>query len=110
MNNRIEAFIEFLLDTETTSEVVFSQAILKKHEFYAGRYQSVFAKVVDQKLKHWEDFYQKEQHAVTDRITTNAGNELSDNKSEEETSSDDEETKTLQSHFQQKDQVNLQYT
>ena len=102
MHDRIEAFIEFLLDTETTSEIVFSQTILKKHEFYNGRYQSNFAKVVELKLKHWQDFSQNEQHAITDRMVTLTENEVSDNESDEEIF-DEEETKPMQ----QKEKVSL---
>ncbi len=111
MHSQIGTFIEFLLDTETTSEVLFSQAILEKDELYHKRYQSSFETVVNQKLQQWKDFYQKEQCAIADRIAINAGNEViddqSESESEQESSSDDEEGTTLQSTVHQKDQVNL---
>ena len=44
MNNQIETFIEFLLDTETTSEVTFSQAILKKQKSYRETNREVILK------------------------------------------------------------------
>ena len=107
MNNQIQTFIEFLLDTETTSEVSFSEAILEKNEFYHKRHRSIFEKIVDQKIQQWKDFYQKEQNAIADRMAINAGNELSDNESDEGSSSDNDEEETPQSQPQQKDQVNL---
>ncbi len=114
MNNQIGTFIDFLLDTETTSEISFSQAILEKDELYHQRHQSNFEKVLNRKFQQWKDFYHKEQSAIDNRIAINAGNEISDNKSESESeqeSSDDdeeEEGKTQQqSTVHQKDQVNL---
>jgi hypothetical protein len=112
MNNQIETFIDFLLDTETTSEISFSQAILKNHELYHQRYQSNFDKVVNQKFQQWKDFYHKEQSAIDNRIAINAGNVILDNKSEseseQESSDDDEEGKTQQqSTVHKQDQVNL---
>jgi len=111
MNSQIGSFIEFLLDTETTSEVSFSQTILEKDELYHKRYQSSFETVVNQKLQQWKDVYQKQQCAIADQIAINAENEVFDNKSdsesEQESSSDDEEENALQSTPHQKNQVNL---
>jgi hypothetical protein len=70
----------------------------------------MFEKIVDQKIKHWKDFYQKEQRAIIDRIAINAGNEQSDNESESDSSSDNEEEEnSVQLQLHQKDQVNLDY-
>ncbi|CAF5188811.1 unnamed protein product, partial [Rotaria sp. Silwood1] len=76
MNDEIQTFVEFLLDTETTSETLFSKAITEKHDLYNNVHNgSIFEKVVDQKLQQWKRYYQKEQGAIADRIAINAGNE-----------------------------------
>ncbi|CAF4294279.1 unnamed protein product [Rotaria sp. Silwood2] len=107
MNDEIQTFVEFLLDTETTSETLFSEAITEKQELFNNvRNGSIFEKIVDQKLRQWKSYYQKEQSAIADRIAINAGNETSDegseNESEQELSSDndDENTSQLQMHKQ----------
>ena len=91
MSNEIGTFIEFLLDTETTSEVSFSQAILEKNELFDKVYKSNFENIINQKLKLWKDYYQKEQHAIADRIAVNAGVETSDQESETDSDDDDKE-------------------
>jgi hypothetical protein len=101
MNNQIKTFIEFLLDTDTTSEVSFSQAILEKHQLYHERHQPLLNTIVNQKLQEWKEFYQKDQRAIADRIATNA----EDEDSEQDSSSDNEEEN--KNHRQ--DQVNFGY-
>lgn len=110
MTNQIGTFIEFLLDTETTSEISFSQAILENDELYDKRYQNSFERVINQKLQQWKDFYEKEERANADRIAINAGSEVIDSQSEEEEplSDDEDQEKTPQkTTVHQKDQVNL---
>ncbi|CAF4706532.1 unnamed protein product [Rotaria sp. Silwood1] len=110
MNEEIQTFVEFLLDTETTSETLFSKAITEKHDLYNNvRNGSIFEKVVDQKLQQWKRYYQKEQGAIADRIAINAGNETSDDESEseseEESSSDNEDEKISQLQIHGKSQT-----
>lgn len=116
MNNQIETFIDFLLDTETTSDILFSQTILEKDELYHKRYQINFEKIINKKLQQWKDYYEKEQSVIAARITLNAENKCldyqSDDDSEKESSSDndddedeEEEGKKLQSISKKKDQV-----
>ncbi|CAF4253925.1 unnamed protein product, partial [Rotaria sordida] len=58
MNDEIQTFIEFLLDTETTSETLFNQAITEKQELYNNvRNGSIFKKIVDQKFQQWKIYY-----------------------------------------------------
>jgi hypothetical protein len=113
INNQIETFIEFLLDTETTSEISFIQAISEKDDLYHERYQTSFEKIVNQKLQQWRDFYQKEQGDIADRISMNARSDVLDNKSEseseQESSSDDGEGQKPQTRLSRKNQVNLYF-
>ncbi|CAF0901849.1 unnamed protein product [Rotaria sordida] len=110
MNDEIQTFIEFLLDTETTSETLFNQAITEKQELYNNvRNGSIFKKIVDQKFQQWKIYYQKEQSAIANEIALNAGNETSDEESEseyeQESSSDDEDEKISQVQMHKKGQT-----
>lgn len=89
MESEIQTFIEFLLDTEATSEVSFDEAMSEKKQLYDKRYKSVFGKIVEQKLQQWKDCYEKEQSGHADRIVTNE--RFSDESEQDSSTSDDEE-------------------
>ncbi|CAM4889645.1 unnamed protein product [Rotaria socialis] len=109
MNKEISRFIEFLLDTEATSELSFIEATANKCHLYCKRNKSIFEKIVKEKFQQWKNYYQKEECALAARLTINAGNELSDNESEsesdQESSSDDEENKPSQQPVHKQDQT-----
>ena len=84
MNNQIQTMIDFLLDTETTSEVLFNQTILEKEALYHKRHQASFERVVNQKLQQWKDYDQKKRSVMADRIAISVGNEASGEQSESE--------------------------
>ncbi|CAF1084617.1 unnamed protein product [Adineta steineri] len=105
MDTEIGRFVEYLLDTETTSEVSYSQTMLEKHELYHARYQSNFEKIADQKLQQWKDFYQKEKIDMANRIALNKSEE-----EEEESSSDNETDKSFQSQPYHKNQASQSNT
>ncbi|UJR11193.1 hypothetical protein I4U23_015374 [Adineta vaga] len=103
MNQEITRFIDYLLDTNSTSDIAYNQTMLEKNELYQIQYNSSFEEVVDQKLKQWKEFDQKQQ------ISTVTENKLWNDESEtdEETSSEDEEKQTSQTHSDPKEQINL---
>ncbi|CAM4769547.1 unnamed protein product [Rotaria magnacalcarata] len=100
MNKEIAGFIEFLLDTEATSELSFIEATANKCHLYCKRNKSIFEKIVNQKFQQWKNYYQKEECALAERLAINVGSELSanqsENESDQESSSDNEQKKTSQ--------------
>ena len=112
MNNKIQAFIDFLLDTETTTEISFSNAISESNNhFYDERYRSIFEEIINQKLQLWKNYHQNEQRAINGRVILNTENEDSDTESEDSSdqqlSTDNDEEKTFQSKVNQNEQVNF---
>ena len=91
----MNTFIDFLLDTETTSDVLFNETIVNKTTYYDRRYLSNYEKIVDRKLQQCKDYYQKEQRAIAERLAINAGNESSEesSKSNSEDEVDEEDDK-----------------
>ena len=102
MDNQIQTFLDFLLDTETTSEVAFSQAIIKQDALYQARYRSIYEKLVDGKLQEWKEFNQKHQNVTTDR---GSESEASESDSEQDSSSGNENEKPAEVKQPKKDQV-----
>jgi len=70
-HNEIETFINFLLDTETTSEIVFNEKLTDNKDFYQEKYRSIFETIIDKKFQLWNQFCQNEQRILEDRIATN---------------------------------------
>ncbi|CAF0782411.1 unnamed protein product [Didymodactylos carnosus] len=97
MTSRIQTFVEYLLDTETTSEICFSQAIQKHNELFHAHHRTEFEQVITYKLQQWRDTNRTDQGAVT-TITSNTGVEPSESSSEEEetSSSDDAEETSVE--------------
>lgn len=89
MNNRIETLLNYLLDTETTSEAAFIETIGKSDEFFHSRYLKEWEPVVNYHLT------QINRNAVasaskTDENGSRAGSDSSDDEAAL-SSSDDEE-------------------
>jgi hypothetical protein len=99
MNNSVEIFIEYLLDTETTSEILFSDDLLKKDILCHKKYLPDFEQLIDNKLKQWKNLEQKDQHTTDDAV------KVSDSESELE--SDLESRKETSFENENKEQVRL---
>ncbi|CAF0759137.1 unnamed protein product [Adineta steineri] len=96
MSDRIQKFVDYLLDTETTSNIVFNQDIKKNNELFHLRYRNDFEQVVNEKLQLWRNINRAEQSAAADNIIKNDGfAESSGTSSEEESSSEDEQKKPV---------------
>ena len=93
-HNEIETFINFLLDTETTSEIVFNEKLTDNKDFYQEKYRSIFETIIDKKFQLWNQFCQNEQRILEDRIATNNSKEpirSSDNDDDDDDELDFEE-------------------
>ncbi|CAF0733868.1 unnamed protein product [Adineta steineri] len=85
MNQEINRFLDYLLDTDSTSEIAYHQKILEKDDLYQTQYGSCFEKAVEQKLQQWKEFDQEQQTLL------NAENDLGDNKSDNESETEEED-------------------
>ncbi|CAF2850851.1 unnamed protein product [Rotaria sp. Silwood2] len=91
MNNQIETFINYLLDTETTSEIAFIENIHKKNELFQLQY-----------LKDWEHMVlRKLQQVHRNGITSTLKTIDSSQKAESETS---EEVSTISSSEEEEEE------
>ena len=90
MNNLINTFIEYLLDTQTTSDVLFNETIARKETPYNRRYLSSYEKIIDRKFQQWKDYYQTEQSTIAKRIALNTGSESSEESSISNAEDDEE--------------------
>ncbi|CAF0855267.1 unnamed protein product [Adineta steineri] len=96
MSDRIQKFVDYLLDTETTSNIVFNQDIKKNNELFHLRYRNDFEQVVNEKLQLWRNINRAEQSVAADNTIKNDGfAESSRTSSEEESSSEDEQKKPV---------------
>lgn len=103
-NNAINTFIEYLLDTQTTSDVSFNEAIARNETLYHRRYLSVYQRILDQKFQQWKEYYHNEHSIMAKRIIL-----CGENESSEESSIDDageeEDRQPTKSIDHSKDQV-----
>jgi hypothetical protein len=107
MNNQLESFIDYLLDTETTSETAFIENIQKNNELFQLRY-----------LKDWEHTVLRKLQEVHRNTNTSILNSVGNGqKSESDSSDDDEDSSTTSSDEEEEnkdkksdlnEQVNIQ--
>ncbi|UJR27241.1 hypothetical protein I4U23_008536 [Adineta vaga] len=81
MNNQLETFIDYLLDTETTSEIVFIENISKYPELFQVHY-----------LKDWELTILRKIQQVHRYAIVSTSNNVDDGHKSEDTTSKDEES------------------
>ena len=101
MNTSVRTFVDYLLDVETTSDVIFNEEILRHHRLYNENYLPQFEQIIENKLKQWKDFDQKEQSAMADgsrgKPKVEAGNDESDDEWEEDKFTDDQQRAAIES-------------
>jgi hypothetical protein len=107
MNNQLESFIDYLLDTETTSETAFIENIQKNNELFQLRY-----------LKDWEHTVLRKLQEVHRNTNTSILSSVGNGqKSESDSSDDDEDSSTTSSEEEEEnkdkksdlnEQVNIQ--
>jgi hypothetical protein len=107
MNNPVEIFIEYLLDTETTSEISFNDDLLKKDIMCHKEYLSDFEQLIDNKLKQWKNSDQNDKRIIADSLTTDDALKVSDSESELEL--DREVTKETSSENENEEQVRFKF-
>jgi hypothetical protein len=96
MNNQLESFIDYLLDTETTSETAFIENIQKNNELFQLRY-----------LKDWEHTVLRKLQEVHRNTNTPILNNVDNGqKSESDTSDEDEDSTTISSEEDEKEEEN----
>lgn len=94
MSNQIQNFLNYLLDTETTSEIVFIETIQKNHELFHSRY-----------LKDWEQtVFSKLQQVHRTSILTILNSVDNEQKSENDDSEDESMTTTTDSSTEDDDE------
>jgi len=86
MNNQLESFIDYLLDTETTSETAFIENIQKNNELFQLRY-----------LKDWEHTVLRKLQEVHRNTNTSTLNSVGNGQKSESDASDDDEDSTATS-------------
>lgn len=80
MNNQIETFFNYLLDTETTSEIVFIDNVQKNTEYFQGHYFKDWERLVLRKLQ------QVHRNDNTSTLKNSDVSPKSENETPEETS------------------------
>jgi len=98
MNISIQAFIDYLLDVETTSDVIFNEQIIKNEELYNKRYLTRFEQIIKNKLKQWMDVDQIQQSATVhgSKKKPRAENDNSDDEWEEDNLTDKQEKEAIE--------------
>ena len=86
MATHVRAHIAYLLDTETTSELAFDQALLQNKEIYHERNRSILQTIIHGTLEQWKDAEQREQSAAFNRMAVKVND---DTTSDDESSSDE---------------------
>ena len=89
MAKQVQASIAYLLDTESTSESSFEQALLQNNEIYHERNRSILQTIINDKLKQWKDADQREKSATINRMAAKAND---DGTSKDESSSDESDS------------------
>ncbi|CAF1056751.1 unnamed protein product [Adineta ricciae] len=84
-DEEITRFVDYLLDTVSTTAVAYNKTILEKENFYQSQYSSSYKKLINQKLQQWKDF---DENETIDIITEK---ELSEKESESEDESSPED-------------------
>ena len=92
MNSRIETLLNYLLDTETTSEAAFIETIGKSDEFFHSRYLKEWEQVVNYHLS------QINRNAITSpsKADENGSRAGSDSSGDEGLSSSDDDEEVEQ--------------
>ena len=91
MNKQINTFIEFLLDTQATSDVLFNETISKDTIFFERQYLLIYQKIVDRKLQQWKDYYQKEQRAIAEQSSEESSESNSEDDDDDYDEAEEEE-------------------
>ena len=90
MSDRIRSFLEYLLDTETTSEVAFYEKLHENKELLETRFRSAYESTINAKFGQWTDVDLKERSIAESRPTTTL-----DNDDDDDSSSDQEEDDSI---------------
>jgi hypothetical protein len=88
MNDPVRTFINYLLDTETTSEISFNDDFLSKDILCQEKYLPHFEKLINDKLTQWNDVDQNDQRTTVGRLTTDDAVKVFDRESTKRTSSE----------------------
>jgi hypothetical protein len=109
MGDRIRSFLEYLLDTETTSEVVFYEKLHENKELFETRFRSAYESTINVKFDQWKDLDLKERSIVESGPTTTLDDDDDDSSSDQEEDDsifdDDEREQTVPVGRPQKRQV-----
>ena len=92
MAKQVQASIAYLLDTESTSELSFEQALRQNNEIYHERNRSILQTIINNKLMQWKDADQREKSATFNRMAPKAND---DGTSKDESSSDESKNETM---------------
>jgi hypothetical protein len=79
MNDKIESFLNYLLDTEATSEIAFNENIHENNELFHSRYLNIWELLVNHKL----------QQVYPNAIVSTLNNVVSSQKSESDDSEEE---------------------
>ena len=91
MSDRIRPLLEYLLDTETTSEVTFYEKLHDSDDLVQARSRGAYEATINVKFQQWKDFDLKERSIVESRSTTTVDDDSSLEETDDESVSDDEE-------------------
>lgn len=108
MNNQIQNFLNYLLDSETTSEIAFIETIQKNNELFQLRHlkdweQTVFAKIqqlhrtpIISTLLNSEDHRQKSENESSEDDSATAASSSTDDDDDDETEEVDKDKKSTE--------------
>ena len=89
MDTSVRTFLDYLLDVETTSDVTFNEEVLRNDQFYHKHYLSDFEQIVENKLKQWKDFDQKEPSAIVNKSAKKSQSGTTNDESDDESENDE---------------------